>query len=91
MPGPRKNLTPLDMKMMGLAYNQGGILNFLGKQRDVSTMAHELGHAIHDMYCSKQNLFNYHPILPLAETASVFSEMIVTDLLLKEQTDKTAR
>jgi len=67
------------------------LLNFLGKQRDVSTMAHELGHAIHDMYCSKQNLFNYHPILPLAETASVFSEMIVTDLLLKEQTDKTSK
>lgn len=61
------------------------LLNFLGRQRDVSTMAHELGHAIHDMYCEKQTLFNYHPILPLAETASVFSEMIITDLLLKQE------
>jgi oligoendopeptidase F len=60
------------------------MLNFLGKARDVSTMAHELGHAIHDVLASKQSLFNYHPILPLAETASVFCEMLVTDLLLKK-------
>ena len=38
---------------------------------------HELGHAIHDMYASKQSLINYHPISPLAETASVFSEMLI--------------
>jgi oligoendopeptidase F len=43
------------------------------------------------MLCSKQTLANYHPILPLAETASVFCEMIVTDMLLKRETDKTAR
>jgi oligoendopeptidase F len=67
------------------------LLNFLGKQRDVATMAHELGHAIHDMLCSKQNLFNYHPILPFAETASIFSEMIITDLLLKKETDKQTK
>jgi oligoendopeptidase F len=64
------------------------MLNFQGKPRDVATLAHELGHAIHDMLCSKQTLFNYHPILPLAETASIFSEMIVTDMLLKNETDK---
>ena len=63
------------------------MLNHLGKARDVSTMAHELGHAIHDMFACKQQLINYHPILPLAETASVFSEMIITDLLLAEVTD----
>ena len=67
------------------------MVNFLGKPRDVSTLAHELGHAIHDIYCSKQTLFNYHPILPLAETASVFSEMLVTDLLLSTQTDKAVK
>ncbi len=60
------------------------MLNFMGEPRDVATLAHELGHAIHDMYASKQVLTNYHPILPLAETASVFSEMIITDLLLKQ-------
>jgi oligoendopeptidase F len=67
------------------------LLNFLGKPRDVATLAHELGHAIHDMYCAKQNLTNYHPILPLAETASIFSEMIITDLLLKNETDKQVK
>ncbi len=67
------------------------LLNFLGRPRDVMTMAHELGHAIHDRFCSIQPLTNYHPILPLAETASVFSEMIVTDLLLKQEQDPVAK
>ncbi len=67
------------------------MLNFLGKPRDVSTMAHELGHAIHDVLASKQTLCNYHPILPLAETASVFSEMIITDLLMKKLKDKQSK
>jgi oligoendopeptidase F len=67
------------------------LLNYMGKPRDIMTLAHELGHAIHDMYASKQTLFNYFPILPLAETASVFSEMIVTDKLLKEESNKNER
>ena len=50
-------------------------------------MAHELGHAIHAMYSNKQHILNYHPILPLAETASVFSEMILTDQLLNKYDD----
>lgn len=67
------------------------LLNFLGKQRDVATMAHELGHAIHFMYSGKQNIFNFHAILPLAETASVFCEMVVTDYLLKNETDRDVK
>ena len=67
------------------------LLNFTGKLRDVSTMAHELGHAIHVMLSTSQHLFNYHPIMPLAETASVFSEMILTDKFLKEMDDKDAK
>jgi len=63
------------------------LLNYTGKVRDVSTMAHELGHAIHAMLSSKQKLINYHSILPLAETASIFSEMVLTDSLLKKETD----
>jgi oligoendopeptidase F len=55
------------------------LLNFLGKPRDVSTLAHEFGHAIHAMLSQKQSLFNYHAILPLCETASIFCEMLVTD------------
>ena len=45
MPGPRKNLTPLDMKMLGLAYNQGGIINFLGKQPEVTAPIRAQSHA----------------------------------------------
>lgn len=67
------------------------LLNYLGRTGDVATMAHELGHAIHDMYAAKQTLTNYHPVLPLAETASVFSEMIITDMLLKNETSKSAK
>lgn len=67
------------------------LLNFLGKDRDISTLAHELGHAVHAMYSAGQTLFNYHSILPLAETASVFSEMLITDLLLKLKPDKASQ
>ena len=62
-------------------------LNYTGRLRDVSTLAHELGHAIHGYISQEQNLVNYHSILPLAETASVFSEMILTDRFLKNETD----
>ncbi|MGM9998308.1 MAG: M3 family oligoendopeptidase [Candidatus Bruticola sp.] len=57
------------------------MLNFTGRLRDVQTMAHELGHGLHDLLASKQNCFNFHPVLPLAETASTFAEMIVFEKL----------
>jgi oligoendopeptidase F len=50
-------------------------------------MAHELGHAIHYQLSSEQPLVHYHAALPLAETASVFSEMILADHLLRQQDD----
>ena len=59
------------------------MLNHLDKQRDVATLAHELGHAIHAYFSSEQPLINYHAILPICETASVFSEMLVIDELKK--------
>jgi len=59
------------------------MLNYLGKQRDIATLAHELGHAIHAYFSSKQPLINYHAILPVCETASVFCEMLVVDALKK--------
>ncbi len=67
------------------------MLNYLGRQRDISTIAHELGHAIHAMYSSVQPLSYYHSILPLAETASVFSEMLITDLVLGQEKDPMAK
>ena len=57
------------------------MLNYTGQVRDVQTLAHELGHGIHDLLASRQNYFNYHPVLPLAETASTFAEMIVFNKL----------
>ncbi len=64
------------------------MMNFLGKQRDVATLAHELGHAIHACFSSDQPLMNYHAILPVCETASVFCEMLVVDALKKEAKTK---
>ncbi|MCD4813315.1 M3 family oligoendopeptidase [bacterium] len=67
------------------------MLNFLGRLRDVSTMAHELGHAVHAMLSMPQKLVNFHSVLPLAETASIFSEMILTENLLSQETDKAVK
>jgi len=56
-------------------------MNYNGSIRDVMTLAHELGHGVHDMFASQQTLLNYHPALPLCETASTFGEMLVFDKL----------
>jgi oligoendopeptidase F len=56
-------------------------LNYTGKPRDVMTLAHELGHAVHGMLAREHHYLDYHPVLPLAETASVFGEMLVFDVL----------
>jgi len=63
------------------------LLNFQGRSEDVSTMAHELGHAVHSMMAEHHPLYTQHACLPLAETASTFGEMILTDLLLERETD----
>ncbi len=64
------------------------MLNYQGKSDDVSTMAHELGHAIHSMMAEEHSLFTQHACLPLAETASTFGEMTLTDLMLERETDE---
>ncbi|NLB70896.1 MAG: M3 family oligoendopeptidase [Chloroflexi bacterium] len=64
------------------------MLNYQGKADDVSTMAHELGHAIHSMMAEEHNIFTQRACLPLAETASTFGEMTLTDLLLERETDE---
>ncbi len=53
------------------------LLNYTGKARDVMTLAHELGHGIHDLMAAENHYLDYHPVLPLAETASTFAEMLV--------------
>ncbi|MEK6904309.1 MAG: M3 family metallopeptidase, partial [Nanoarchaeota archaeon] len=69
------------------------LVNYTGKERDVMTLAHELGHAIHDLLSSKNSILMFHPPLILAETASIFGEMIVTEKLLgdaRSRKEKTA-
>ena len=67
------------------------LLNYAGKADDVLTMAHELGHAIHALMAGDHSLFTFHSSLPLAETASVFSEMLLNDRLLSEEDDPEVR
>jgi oligoendopeptidase F len=66
-------------------------LNFQGRADDVSTMAHELGHAIHAMLASQHSLFTFHSSLPMAETASTFGEMMLVDRMLREESDPAIR
>jgi len=67
------------------------LMNYTGKARDVAVLAHELGHAIHAMLASHHSAFTFHSSLPLAETASTFGEMMLTDKLLTEETDEAVR
>jgi len=67
------------------------MLNFTGKLRDALVMAHELGHGLHDRLASKQNIFDYHPPLTLAETASVFGEALTFDRIMAEEKDPKIR
>lgn len=60
------------------------LLNFTGTREDITTLAHESGHGCHDILAYPQGTLQYHPPLTLAETASIFGEMIVfRDLLAK--------
>ncbi len=72
-------------------YTPWVMINYTGRVRDVATLAHELGHAVHSMLSEHHSHLTQHPSLPLAETASVFCEMLITDHLLAEETDPVAR
>ncbi len=67
------------------------LMNFTGKLRDALTLAHELGHGLHDQLASKQHIFDYHPPLTLAETASVFGEELTFDRIMAEEKDPKIR
>ncbi len=67
------------------------LLNYQSRARDVAVMAHELGHAIHSMLAGHHTTFTFHSSLPLAETASTFGEMMLTNKLLSEETDEAVR
>lgn len=63
------------------------LINFTGKSRDVFTLAHELGHAIHSMAASDRSILVSDAPLPLAETASTFSELLLYDNMSESISD----
>jgi oligoendopeptidase F len=67
------------------------LVNYLGKPRDVMTLAHELGHGVHQVLAGGQGALMCQTPLTLAETASVFGEMLTFRALLDKTTDKRER
>lgn len=67
------------------------LTNYDGSARDIATLAHELGHAVHSMLADRHSALTQQPALPLAETASVFAEMQLTDHLLSQEDDPAVR
>ncbi len=67
------------------------MLNWTGRRRDVTTLAHELGHGIHQYLAREQGVFHQSTPLTVAETASVFAEELVFGRLLEEADDPRSR
>jgi oligoendopeptidase F len=67
------------------------MLNYTGKRRDVLTLAHELGHGLHQTLAREQGIFHQDTPLTVAETASVFAEEVVFGRLLGETTEPSSR
>ena len=67
------------------------LMNHHGRMRDVFTLAHELGHGVHFALAGEQSLLNYWPTSPMAETASVFGELVLGRNLLAHEADPAAR
>ncbi|KWV45683.1 oligoendopeptidase F [Rhizobium altiplani] len=67
------------------------LVNYLGKPRDVMTLAHELGHGVHQVLAGAQGALMCQTPLTLAETASVFGEMLTFRALLDKTKDKRER
>ena len=63
------------------------LVNFTGKSRDVFTLAHELGHAVHSQAAQNRSILVQDAPLPLAETASTFSELLLYDNLSDKISD----
>ena len=67
------------------------LVNYDGRARDVATLAHELGHAVHALLAGNHSVMTFHASLPLAETASVFAERQLTQRLLNQEKDPAVR
>ncbi|KKK70849.1 hypothetical protein LCGC14_2919860, partial [marine sediment metagenome] len=64
------------------------MVNFTGKAKDAYTLAHELGHAVHSQAASDKSILVSDAPLPLAETASTFSELLLYDSLSEKISDE---
>ncbi len=67
------------------------MLNYTGRRRDVLTLAHELGHGLHQTLAREQGIFHQDTPLTVAETASVFAEEVVFGRLLSEAEEPASR
>ena len=67
------------------------LVNYNGRSDDVSTLAHELGHAVHAMLAADHSPLTFHSSLPLAETASNFGEILLLQRTLASETDPSVR
>ncbi|MEQ1789453.1 MAG: M3 family oligoendopeptidase, partial [Rickettsiales bacterium] len=67
------------------------LVNFQGKSRDVMTLAHELGHGVHQVLSAKQGALMCDTPLTLAETASVFGEQLTFREMVRREKDKKIR
>ncbi|MDH5297819.1 MAG: M3 family oligoendopeptidase [Desulfobulbaceae bacterium] len=63
------------------------MVNYTGNVRDVSTVAHELGHGVHQYLAARRGYYNSHTTLVLAETASVFAELLLFNSQLEQISD----
>ncbi len=64
------------------------LLNYINSSRDVSTIAHELGHSMHSYYSSKnQNVINANYTIMVAEVASTVNEILLANYLINKETD----
>ena len=63
------------------------LMNYTGRPRDVQTLAHELGHGVHQFLSREQTIYHHGTPLTTAETASVFGEMLVFQRLMRHEDD----
>lgn len=85
-------------KMGGAFCETGGphghpyvLVNYTGRRYDMSALAHELGHGIHDVLSAPAGVFHQHPPTPIAETASTFGELLLLERLLGAATSDRER
>ncbi len=90
---------PIQEGKQGGAFSHGAVpsvhpyvlLNYAGRARDVQTLAHELGHGVHQFLSREQGYLQASTPLTTAETASVFGEMLTFQRLLAKETDPQNR